>query len=97
MLKLKKPLPKFNTDEEEAEFWDNHSSLEYFDELDLEPLRVKVTKNRMIVTRLDSKSREQLDRLASEAGVGPSTFVRHLIMEYLRQHIPIRIDRKDKC
>lgn len=45
MAKLKKPLPRFNTEEEEAEFWENHSPLEYFDESSFKPLRVKIIKN----------------------------------------------------
>lgn len=83
MAKLKKPLPRFSTEEEEAEFWENHSPLEYFDESSFKPLQVKIIKDRPITIRLDSESRERLDKLAAGVGMGPSSFARQIIMKYL--------------
>ena len=94
MAKLKKPLPKFSTEDEEATFWDKHSPLEYFDEPAFNPLRVKVIKDRPITIRLDSENREKLDKLAAEINMGPSTFARLIIQAWLEYVASIRAGRE---
>jgi predicted transcriptional regulator len=79
MAKLKKPIPTFRSEEEEAEYWDKHSLLEHFDESDFEPLQVKAIKDRPITIRLDSESRQQLNEIAKAYRVGPSTLARAII------------------
>jgi len=44
MAKLKKPIPKFESEEQAAEYWDTHSPLEHFYEEDWKPLRAKRPK-----------------------------------------------------
>jgi len=83
MARLKKPLPKFATEEEEAEFWDKHSPLEFFDISEFEPLQVKIPKNAPITIRLDSNTRGKLEKIASARKMGLSTFVRKLIIEHI--------------
>jgi len=85
MARLRKPLPKFGTEEEEAEYWDNHSLLEHFDESDFKPLQVKAAKDRPITIRLDSESRQLLDQIAAARKVGPSTLSRMFITRALEQ------------
>jgi len=85
MARLRKPLPKFETEEEEAEYWDNHSLLEHFDESDFKPLQVKAAKDRPITIRLDSESRQLLDQIAAARKVGPSTLSRVFITRALEQ------------
>lgn len=85
MPKLKKPLPQFTTEEEEAEYWDNHSLLEHFDEFDFKSLQVKAAKDRPITIRLDSESRQRLDEIARVYKVGPSTLSRMFITSALQQ------------
>ena len=77
MAKLKKPLPKFRTEEEEAKYWDTHSPLEHFDISDFKPLRV--VKDRLITIRLDGQTRQRLDEIARIYKIGPSTLARIII------------------
>lgn len=81
----KKPIPTFETEEQEAEYWDTHSPLEVLSELGFEEVRVKVPKDRPITIRLDSESRAKLNRLAAERKIGPSTFARLVIMRAIEQ------------
>jgi hypothetical protein len=81
----KKMAPTFETEEQEAEYWDTHSPLEVVSELEGEEICVKVPKNRPITIRLDSKSRAKLNRLAAERNIGPSTFARLVLMRAVEQ------------
>jgi predicted transcriptional regulator len=85
MAKLKKPIPVFSSEEEEAEYWDKHSLLEHFDESDFVPLRVKVPKDKPITIRLDSGSRQRLNEMAKAYRVGPSTLARAIISGILER------------
>lgn len=85
-MSYKKKMPsKFETEEQEAEYWDKHSPLEVFSEPGFEELRVKVPKDRPITIRLDSESRVKLNRLANERRIGPSTLARLVIMDAIEQ------------
>jgi hypothetical protein len=81
----KKMAPTFETEEQEAEYWDTHSPLEVFSEPGFEEVRVKVPKDRPITIRLDSQSRAKLNRLAVERKIGPSTFARLALMHTIEQ------------
>jgi hypothetical protein len=83
MARLKKPLPKFNTEGEEAEFWDKHSPLEFFDESEFEPLRVKRPKDTPITIRLDTETNKELEEVARAQQLGVSTLARKFIIEGL--------------
>jgi len=85
MTYKKKLVPTFETEEQEAEYWDTHSPLEVFSEPGFEEVRVKVPKDRPITIRLDSESRAELNRLAAERKIGPSTFARLVIMRAIEQ------------
>ncbi|MBI2039605.1 hypothetical protein HYT18_00855 [Candidatus Microgenomates bacterium] len=78
-----KKIPKFKSYEEEADFWDTHSPLDYgtWKEVKLEfakPLE------HILGVRMDGKTLTQLTKLGSEMGIGPSTLVRMWIMEKLK-------------
>jgi len=80
-MKVEKELiPQFETEEQEAEYWDLHSPLDLAAEPKAQRVRVRGVKDRPITIRLDSKSRSKLDRLAAEQGLGPSTFARLILM-----------------
>lgn len=79
MVRLKKPIPAFRSEEEEAEYWERHSPLEHFDESDFKPLQVKAAKDRPITIRLDTESRQSLNEMAEAYKLGPSTLARAII------------------
>ena len=74
-------IPTFKTIEEEAAFWDAHSSEEFTDELtSIENVKfVKARPKKTLTVRF-----EELTREAKEKGIGPSTLARMVILEHLR-------------
>lgn len=86
-------VPKFKTEEQEAEYWDGHSPLDIAAEPKAENVRVKGAKDRPITIRLDSQSRSKFDKLASEQGLGSSTFGRLILTSVIegRVKLPKRI------
>lgn len=79
-------IPTFKSIEEEAAFWDTHSSEEFADELTpVENVKfVKAGSKKALTVRFDEETFEELSREAREKGIGPSTLARMLILEHLR-------------
>ncbi len=86
-------VPQFETEEQEAEYWDTHSPLDLAAEPKAQKVRVRGAKDRPITIRLDSESRSKLDKLAAERGVGPSTFARLILMSAIErgEKLPKRV------
>jgi hypothetical protein len=82
----KSRIPNFKTIEEEADFWDTHSSEDFADELtpvdDVKFVRVKNKK--ALTVRIEDDTYEELSKEAREKGIGPSTLARMLILEHLQ-------------
>lgn len=78
-------IPDFATREEEAAFWDSHDFTDFLDETRPVKLRVAKKLSEGLTIRLDPRDRAELDRRATEQGIGPSTLVRIWIKERLRQ------------
>lgn len=89
----KELMPQFETEEQEAEYWDTHSPLDLAAEPKAQRVRVRGAKDRPITIRLDSESRLKLNKLAAERGLGPSTFARSILMSVIerREKLPKRI------
>ena len=79
-------IPTFKTIEEEAAFWDTHSSEEFADELTpVETVKfVKAHSKKALTVRFDEDMFEELTQEAREKGIGPSTLARMIILEHLR-------------
>jgi len=90
-------IPQFETEEQEAEYWDSHSPLDLATEPKAQKVRVRGVKDRPITVRLDSESRSKLDRLAAKQGLGPSSFARLILMSVIEQRskLPKRITPDD--
>jgi hypothetical protein len=86
---MKKPIPEFKSEEEEAEYWDKHSLLEHFTEAELlmEPVVAKRRKDKVLTIRLDSINWRRLQNMANEYMTGPSTLARVLITKALDKKI----------
>jgi len=73
-------IPKFKTVEEEAEFWDTHSTTEFEDGFeDVSDVQFVVTRaqpKKGITVRLDEDFLAILRQEARQKGVGPSTLIR---------------------
>ena len=86
----KPPIPEFATIEEEATFWDTHSTADYEDEF--RPVRARFAKRLStgVTIRLDPDTLEQLRTLAHERGIGPTTLIRMWVLERLKEKQPAR-------
>lgn len=84
MAKSKK-IPEFKNREEEAKFWDTHSTADYWDSW--KPVKVVFAKNLSsgITVRLNSDVLKKLREKASEKGIGPTTLIRMWVMERLNK------------
>jgi len=82
---VKSKIPRFETYEEEAEFWDTHDTTEFEEEF----VPVEVTFAQSLVRRgltvpLDAQTIGLLQRLAREKKTEPATLVQIWILDRLR-------------
>jgi hypothetical protein len=83
MSTKKNIFPDFESEEQEAEYWDKHSPLDQIVKPDMEEIQVKNGKDRPVTIRLDSQTRVRLNTLAAAQGMGPSTLARRIIQQVL--------------
>jgi predicted DNA binding CopG/RHH family protein len=83
--KRSKKLPDFDrmTEDEIAEFWDNHSFVDYWDQMEEIEVVAKRPATEVVGLRLDKKDLEQIKRFSSKIGLGYSTLLRVWIKEKL--------------
>jgi hypothetical protein len=83
-------IPAFATVEEEAAFWDTHSTADY--EHEFRPVRARFAKrlSEGVTIRLDAETLEQLRTMAHERGIGPTTLIRMWVLERLKEKQPAR-------
>lgn len=74
-------IPEFSTIEEEAEFWDTHSSADYEDEFeDVDDFHIKVMRGPGYISfRVDESILDAIDKRASEAGIDPVDLIQSWI------------------
>ncbi len=78
-------IPKFDSDLEEAGFWDTHDSTDFFDatvEVDEKLVDARPRKT-LISLRLEPEIINQLKVVAHRRGIGYQTLIRMWIMEQL--------------
>ena len=87
--RVKSRIPTFKTIEEEAEFWDTHSTTEFEDEFEeVKDVQFVVSRGRpkkAITVRVDEETLATLTKEATQKGIGPSTLVRMWILERLKE------------
>jgi predicted DNA binding CopG/RHH family protein len=94
-LKSLDEIPKFKSEEEEAEFWDTHSIAKIWNQLEKakvelsHPLKAKINERRkakkFISLRLEPEQIESLKTLSSKKGIGYLTLIRMWVSEKLSQ------------
>ena len=82
-MKPKEPIPKFNSYEEEAEFWDTHDVTDYWD--DFAPTQMSSNGDLVegLFVRLDGETLSHIREAAAECGVSPSA----LVETWIRGHL----------
>jgi predicted DNA binding CopG/RHH family protein len=80
-----KRIPEFASIEEEAAFWDTHSTADYEDEF--KPVRARFAKRLStgVTIRLDPDTLKKLRSMAQERGIGPTTLIRMWVLERLKE------------
>jgi hypothetical protein len=79
-------LPHFETEEQIREFWADHDSTEYFDELEELPEGVTMLSPRTtIVLRLDKATIERLEKLAAIRNTEYHALLQTWLMERLQK------------
>jgi hypothetical protein len=81
----KSRIPRFKTLDEEAEFWETHSTTDFEDEF--KEVRVKVARplGHILAVRLDARTIDRLAEIGRAKGLGPSTLARMWLLERLEQ------------
>ena len=81
----KNRIPEFKSIEEEAAFWDTHSTADY--EAEFKPVRVRFAKklSEGLTIRLDPDTLEKVRAEAHERGIGATTLIRMWVLEHIRK------------
>jgi predicted DNA binding CopG/RHH family protein len=81
----KNRIPAFKNIEEEAAFWDTHSTADY--EHEFKPVRVRFAKklSEGLTIRLDPDTLAKVRAEAEERGIGATTLIRMWVLEHVRK------------
>lgn len=82
-MKPKEPIPKFNSYEEEAEFWDTHDVTDYWDDFAPTQMSSKGSLTEGVFVRLDAETLSLVRELAVKCDVSPSALVETWIHDRL--------------
>ncbi len=76
-------IPKFKSYEEEADFWDKHSSEEFPD--DFEPVQVKFRRplGIRLAVPLEQSTVKELEEISKKRGMKPVALARQWILEQI--------------
>jgi hypothetical protein len=87
-----KKIPKFKSRDEEADFWDTHSPLDYGE---WKEVKIKVAQPlvHILGVRLEAKTITQLGEIGRKKGLGASTLARMWLLERLDQENTKRTKR----
>lgn len=79
-------IPKFNTREEEAEWFESHDISEYWDQLKPADVQFDLKKPKVenIVVRLQKPVKDRLEKVARRKGLNISSLTRMWILEKLQ-------------
>lgn len=79
-----KPIPPFETIEEEAEFWDTHSVVDEIDQGTLVGFHHS-RKTDSLTIRFQPEDIQRIREEANQLGIGPTTLARMWILKHLRE------------
>ncbi len=78
-------IPRFKSLEEEAQFWDTHSTTEFEDEFTEVKMEVAHPLIHTLAVRMDARTIDRLATAGRKKGIGPSTLARMWLLERLDQ------------
>ncbi len=79
-------IPKFKSLEEEANFWDTHSFVDFEDELEELDIVVDLQKPKeeAVVLRIQKSVKDKIEKIAKVKGLNASSLIRLWLMEKLQ-------------
>ncbi len=77
----KQRIPKFETEEEAAEFWDTHSLADYIEDTEVVEVSFPRIALKQVCLRLAPGQIERVKRIAETKGIGYQTLLRMWITE----------------
>lgn len=92
---MAKKVPDFNTEEEEARFWDEHDSTEFID--DFEPVEIELSPEledeilskrelkKPVTLRLEPSQIDAVKKIAAKKGLPYQTLIRLWITERIKK------------
>jgi len=91
MKELKKDLipDEFDSYEDAGEFWDTHSAVDYWDEMEDVECEVDIQSRRFAVT-LENEIYQRVEKLASEHHLLPDDFLNKFLRNKLNVNPPER-------
>ena len=78
-------IPAFHSYEEEAAFWDSHSTADFTNETETVQVRATRGLSENVQVRFDRETDHELEALALERGMKKATLIRTWVLERLRQ------------
>ncbi len=97
---MKKKIPKFKSEKEEAQFWDTHSPLDYKDtfsdikeSIEFDPVLLKRVANRraerkrFLTIRIGQRQVDLTKVIAKEKGLGYQTLMRMWVIEGIHKEL----------
>lgn len=94
----KSGIPNFHNDQEEREYWAQHSVEEFTDELEELDVNIRPARSEQIAVRLYKEDLEALQQLAKQKGVGHTTLARSVLEHWIaraRGKAPMRLARSE--
>jgi len=82
-----KKLPEFKTQEEEIEFWENHSITDYWDGLDESRDIFKRPKLTPVTLKFDPLVLKKIKVLARKRGISYNAYIRYLIAKSVEKEM----------
>lgn len=84
-MKIKK-IPKFKSYAEEANFWDTHDVTDYLQDMEFADVEFMPRQKReeMVTIRLETKLKQQIEKIARYNGITLSALTRMWLIEKLR-------------
>lgn len=85
-------IPYFNSEEEEARYWETHSVTNHLDELKAVEEEVEITvpprKKRLITIRMDEDALNAVRVIAEDMRIPYQTLIRSWLIEKLKREYP---------
>ena len=83
-MRKAKPIPEFESEEEELRFWDEHDPYDYFTEPVEVIVDLKAQRKKMISVRIDNALHRELKAVAEAHGIPYQRLMRELLRQSLR-------------